>query len=389
MTSIYKRGGKGKWLIAYKNEQGKRRVATGTKDKTITKQVAAKLENEVYLRLRGVLNKADDRYGEAEQKALVVKDTEGKIIGGHLADFHAGIVAKGGTEKHAHMVRARVAVILDLCGTERISDLDPAAARLALGKLRDDDLSLQSLNHYMRAAKQFSRWLWRSKRAREDTLAFLSGYNVKLDRRHDRRAMSTEDFGKLVKAAERGPKVLGMTGPDRVILYRLAVATGFRAGELRSLTPESFDLDNDRPTVTVEARYCKRRRRDEQPIRLDLASMLRTWLADKKLGERVFGLRKDKAAKMMRADLQVAGIPYRDSAGLVADFHSLRHSAGTWLKDAKVHAKAIQTFMRHGTITLTMDRYTHPSITDQGDVLANLPPTPAKKPEQVQQIRSA
>jgi integrase len=87
----------------------------------------------------------------------------------------------------------------------------------------------------------------------------------------------------------------------------------------------------------------------------------------------VFALRTDKAAKMMRADLAAAEIPYRDSAGLVADFHSLRHSAGTWLKDAKVHPKVIQTFMRHSTITLTMDRYVPPSITDQTAALEHLP----------------
>lgn len=196
---------------------------------------------------------------------------------------------------------------------------------------------------------------------------------MKLDRRHDRRALSTGDFDKLVKAAERGPKVLGMTGADRAMLYRVAVNTGFRASELASLTPESLGLDNGRPMVTVEAGYSKHRAQDVQPIRPDLASILRVWLADKQPGERVFALRTDKAAKMMRADLAAAEIPYRDSAGLVADFHSLRHSAGTWLKDARVHPKVIQTFMRHSRITLTMDRYVDPSVTDQTAALEHLP----------------
>jgi integrase len=48
-----------------------------------------------------------------------------------------------------------------------------------------------------------------------------------------------------------------MTGPDRAMLYRVAVGTGFRANELRSLTPESFDLDANPPKVTVEAAYSK------------------------------------------------------------------------------------------------------------------------------------
>jgi len=41
------------------------------------------------------------------------------------------------------------------------------------------------------------------------------------------------------------------------MLYHLAAGTGFRANELRSLTPESFDLDANTPTVTVQAAYSR------------------------------------------------------------------------------------------------------------------------------------
>ena len=58
------------------------------------------------------------------------------------------------------------------------------------------------------------------------------------------------------------------------MLYTLAVSTGLRAGEIRSLTPTSFDLDADSPTVTVAAAYSKRRREDVQPIRGDFAMEL-------------------------------------------------------------------------------------------------------------------
>jgi len=47
-----------------------------------------------------------------------------------------------------------------------------------------------------------------------------------------------------------------------------------------------------------------------------LADLLRVW---------VFRL-PDAPAKMLRRDLEAAGIPYKDSAGRYADFHSLRHT---------------------------------------------------------------
>jgi len=49
----------------------------------------------------------------------------------------------------------------------------------------------------------------------------------------------------------------------------------------------------------------------------------------------------------------------RDDAGRVADFHSLRHTFITNLANSGVHPKTTQTLARHGSISLTMDNYTH------------------------------
>src|SRR5262249_25832325 len=152
----------------------------------------------------------------------------------------------------------------------------------------------------------------------------LRAFNVATDRRHDQRELSPAELARLVAAAGAGGDVLGMSGPDRAILYRLAVGTGFRADELRSLTPASFDLDAELPTVTVAAAYSKRRRDDAQPIRPDLATDLRAGLRGKAPDAPVFRL-TSRTADLMERDLAAAGIPYRDAAGRVADFHALRH----------------------------------------------------------------
>src|SRR6185312_9230043 len=150
-------------------------------------------------------------------------------------------------------------------------------------------VSLRSLHHYTRVIKGFSRWLWRDGRLREDALAHLTSLNPDADRRHERRALTPEEQARLIRVAETGPVVLKTLGKDRAALYRLALGTGFRANELRSLTPEAFHLDADTPTVTVAAAYSKRRRDDVQPIRPDLAEALRPWLASKPPGRPVFG----------------------------------------------------------------------------------------------------
>jgi hypothetical protein len=94
----------------------------------------------------------------------------------------------------------------------------------------------------------------------------------------------------------------------------LAAGTGFRAGEPRSLTPESFELAGDPPTVTVKAACSKHRRDDLQPIRPDLAAALGPWIASKAAGMPVFGNLTTHTASLIRHDLEAAGLASRDAA---------------------------------------------------------------------------
>jgi hypothetical protein len=81
----------------------------------------------------------------------------------------------------------------------------------------------------------------------------------------------------VIKAAKTGPAAGGLAGPNRAILYTLALGTGFRADELATLTPDRFALDTDPPTVTVMACYAKNRTEAVQPIAAGLADQLRPW----------------------------------------------------------------------------------------------------------------
>ena len=174
----------------------------------------------------------------------------------------------------------------------------------------------------------------------------------------------------------------------------MAVGTGFRAKELRSLAPESFDLDADPPTVTVQAAYSKHRRRDVQPIRRDLADLLGPWLEAKGQGGPVFGDMPAKTARMMREDLAAARrtwideapspearkerqdshfLAYRDSAGRVADFHALRHTYISRLVRSGANVKVAQELARHSTPMLTLGRYAHVQLADQTRALDALP----------------
>ncbi|HUX15679.1 MAG TPA: hypothetical protein VMW52_04350, partial [Phycisphaerae bacterium] len=191
MASVYKRQGAKRWSISYTDENGARRVVTGLTGKVDSDRLAAELQAEADRRRRGLSDPAEERLAEQGRVPLYVLDVDGKVAGGHLADFHQALLDRGGTAKNAHMKAAQVLRILQACKAERASDLLPAPVQRALKSLHDDDgLSLRTCNHYLRSVKQFSRWLHRERRAREDSLQHLAGFNAALDRRHRRRVLS-------------------------------------------------------------------------------------------------------------------------------------------------------------------------------------------------------
>jgi hypothetical protein len=75
----------------------------------------------------------------------------------------------------------------------------------------------------------------------------------------------------------------------------------------------------------------------------EVTESLRSYLADKLSGSPVWpGYWSERAADMLKIDLEAAGIPYAvdgSNGPLYADFHSLRHSFVTLLERSGVSPK--------------------------------------------------
>jgi integrase len=190
----------------------------------------------------------------------------------------------------------------------RLSDLTAKRVQKVLATLQAEGRSLGTCNHYRTAIKAFSKWRYDTHRMKEDALRGVRGYNAKEDRRHDRRTISLDELQRLIAVAEQGPVVLGVAGPVRALVYRLAVATGLRYSEIASSRPESFDWKA--PSVHVAACYTKNGQTAELPLPRDLVADLRPFVAPLAVGEAVFRLPKDKGAELLQADLAIAGIAY-------------------------------------------------------------------------------
>jgi len=355
------------WYIDYKAADGTRKRIKGFKDKGATIQLAARLEREAELAAAGIV----DRFKEHRKRPLVE----------HLADFRESLVSKGDTAKHVALVYSRALKVVRGCGFVLWDDINASRVQRYLAGLRSDrvegkrtvrGVSAQTFNFYLRAIKQFCRWMALDQRAASSPLEHLRPISTASDRRHDRRALEPDEIRRLLEATVNAPGRFGMTGYERALLYRLAIETALRASELRSLKVSSFDFQ-DR-LVIAEAAYCKNRRRASIPLKAETVKLLEEYFAGKLPGASAFPIPGKKClAEVLRKDLEAAGIEYRDAAGRVVDFHSLRHTAGSLLAASGAHPKVAQSIMRHSTIDLTMNRYSHLYAGQESRAVENLP----------------
>ena len=106
------------------------------------------------------------------------------------------------------------------------------------------------------------------------------------------------------------------------------------------------------------------------PDEHDVADMLRDDLADAR-AKWLGGAQRDAEEHVRREQSDFLADVNHEGEHL--DFHSLRHTCGAWLAMAGAHPKAVQTVMRHSSITLTMDTYGHLFPGQEAETIARLP----------------
>lgn len=357
-------------------------------DKRNSQEAARKIERLVHIRASGdsippELSRFIENTTPHIRKRLAdwgILDTRhveaSKPLSDHLNEWDAALKAKGGTSRHVTQTVKRVRDVFTGCGFTFTSDITVSRVQTHLSALREGEkpINTQTYIHYRKACRQFCKWMVKARRANDNPLEHWDAPQMVTDPKHARRAFTLAELRDLIDVAYHGTDRAGMTGPERALLYRLAVETALRANELRSLTRASFNLHTNKPTVTVEKIHSKRRRRDTKRLSTDTALLLRDHLANKLPDAKAFNMPcRTEVSRMLKFDLKAAKIKYKDDAEKYADFHSLRHTSGTLLKEAGLHPKLIQSHMRHSTITLTMDRYTHENLNDDDTIVSALP----------------
>lgn len=374
MASIFRRTGRDgkqadKYSIRYKDGRGRWRTVVGCPDLESTRKLARKLESEAALRQNGVQI-----------------DLKGALP---FAEFRSDLASSGCVQSHVDLTVNQVKTAFNACGIKTLKDIlrPDAATRInthLANKKRESrrkgnvkykhaetlgPISARTRNAYVTSIRQFCKWCVDNDRLPECKLS-RNLNKVEQSDKPVRHAATEAELTRILAAARIGEFAAGLSGEQRYWLYRVANATGFRASELRSLTPAAFRLREATPHVVLWGSVAKNGDKAHQPIHPELAAELAKWLRGKAKDEPVWpGEWHKEAADMLRVDLATAKVPFKHRDG-VLDFHALRGTFITGLARAGVHPKTAQILARHSSIELTMQVYTH---LDLAEVAAALP----------------
>lgn len=292
-------------------------------------------------------------------------DHAGRPVEGHRDAWLKAVADSGTSAGQVVILSAHVTTLCRLAGWRRLADVTADGCLAALARLQRDGRSAQTRNHYLRHAKQFTRWCCDNDRLARDPLRSLRAVGVEADRRRIHRMPTDVEMASLFAYLEsgeasrnkgtkgRGPAQRLADGKLRALVYKVSMATGLRENETRNLTREGFDLTSGTASATCRASYSKNRREARQPLPTWLADELRAWFDSGGEWPRVPG----KGGEMLQADLAAAGVQYETAEGIFS-WHSLRVFYITKLANQPgMDPKTLFDLARHSDPKLTLKTY--------------------------------
>jgi integrase len=341
MATVFKRNGKGPWIIQFFDAQGRRRErSTRTTDKRAADRIAAQLGAGVALRREGIIDPRMDRYS-AENAKPIAK---------HVADYLAHLEHARRSPSTRRDARVHLEWLVKETGAARLHDLSLDNVERALSLLQAQGRAARTVNHRGGSAAAFLNWAVKTGRIDANPLRFLPKQDEARDRRRTRRALSDDEIARLMEVAER---------KGRRLWYLAALWAGLRRSELVRAT--WGDVDLARSVLTV--RLGKAKRVDEVPLHPDLAAELaRCRPASVLPAARIFPEAVTNLTR--RRDFLAAGFDLEDDDGRSVDLHALRTTLGTKLARSGVAPQVAQRIMRHASYATTLKHYTKLDLAD-------------------------
>jgi integrase len=347
-------------------------VPTGCKDRSSAEQFLSRLERDADRVKANVVTTGELRRVSHQSSA----------IGDHVTAYIATMI---GIEDHRKKTEGYIRSLASALGWSTLADMKREHLETWLAAEARKNRSARSRNGHHTALVSFCNWCVETGRLASNPFAKIRKADVDADPRRPRRALTLDEFHRLVKAAGNAkarPKgkprsnsrrpAEKLSGPDRAELYAVLVGTGLRIGELAEILVRDVRLDSRPSSLHVEAVVDKGGKEADIPLRRDLVEMLRPRVEGRAPTAKVFDVPAD-LIKRFNADRKRAGIPKKDARGKSVDLHSLRMTFNTWLANAGVFPRIAQQLMRHEDIDLTMNVYTDSALFDLAAAVEALP----------------
>jgi integrase len=345
------------WTIQYRDAAGKIQRVKGYRDKAATKQLAAKIEQQI---ARG-------------EQAMIdpFKASKVRPLAEHVADYLANLTGGGRSAKYIYTMERRLNILADKCGWKSLAEIN-ANGFMAWRQSEKSDCKSRSgrsglgasattLNQYLASIRTFLAWCIDNGRYGVDPMAKVDKVDGAKVRK--RRALTDEQVGAL----------LGVADDSRRLVYRFGLLTGLRRGEIEDLEWGDLGLRAIKPYIQLRAEATKAKRADRLPLDITLANDLRKSRPEgSKDSDCVFPV--VPSIGVWKADLEAAGIPYKDDQGRQADFHAgTRKTLCTRLNRSGIAPRVAMQLMRHTDIKLTMVDYTDDGQLALDEAIAALP----------------
>ena len=301
MAGLYKRSNSPHWQAIWTCPEtgSKRRRSTGTSSKREARRIASSWESSP---------EEANRTTDQPLAALV------EVWLKELTDL---------ARTPLHVAQRRRAI--------RMLGLEATRANTLMGeKSASGDWSDRTVHTYYVSLKQFGRWCVTNGHRDRDPMRGLKKPARRTGRRYIRGVLTRSQASTLC-THQAIPE-------SRRLVYRTALSTGLRIGEIRQLSIDNLKIIKGQTSIHLKPSQVKNRFESVIPISADLA------------GDLMKGLDMEpfkRGADAIRRDLKLAGLPLKDEDGHIIDFHSLRATYGDLLIRQGVPIPTVARLMRH------------------------------------------
>lgn len=350
-TGNLSKASNGKWMMRFTGADGRaKKRSTGTTDRRDAEAILSRDLQQVARIKQGLEAPSEQRTADQLSRPLSEHITE------YLEAFERQEARTAGTMRVRRSI-FRTFLRLSKAILHRepmLRELDSDLIERVMHKRIGEGRSARTANTQRQYILAFAAWATDDERGDFSRLGRMAKRRKEaLDRRRERRALTLAEETALLAAA----------GPRRLV-YRFALSTGLRKGEIRSLTWADLDLEQGLGIV----RNTKAGKTDEFNLLADLTDELRA--------ERPMSLRSQSRVfervpthRTFRRDLERAGIDERDARDRVIDFHALRGTLGTRLAAAGIVPQIAKGIMRHSDYRTTVKHYHHLTLHDERQAL--------------------